>query len=183
MVALRGDHEVVVIHQHQLIDPAVAGIHPLVSKTPWLIDLVKINFFQVSFQQVALLIHHVLIASGYPLLLVVPTHRALLVPCLFIVGVGYGGLLPSMAIMSVGYFGRTHLGKILGVYKIAYDTAAATAPLFTAYLFDLYGSYAVPDVWNTAFAWIGVALVFFGLGRGVAPRAASNAAPLLTPDA
>jgi len=131
------------------------------------------------------LIHLVLIASGYPLLLVVPTHRELLVPCLFIVGVGYGGLLPSMAIMSVGYFGRTHLGKILGVYKIAYDTAAATAPLFTAYLFDLYGSYAVPDAWNTLFAWIGVSLVFFGLGRDVAPRAtgAVDMPPsLLSPD-
>jgi sugar phosphate permease len=109
------------------------------------------------------LLHFALIAAGYPLLLLVPEHRQLLVPCLCIVGVGYGGLLPSMAIMSVHYFGRAHLGKILGVYKVSYDVAAAVAPLFTAYLFDLYHGYAVPDLWNTVFAWIGVGLVAFGL--------------------
>jgi len=118
------------------------------------------------------LVHFVLIALGYPLLLIVPTHREWLLPCLFIVGVGYGGLLPSMAIMSVHYFGRAHLGKILGVYKISYDIAAATAPLFTAYLFDLYHTYYVPDVWLTGFAWIGVALVAFGLKRSLAARPA-----------
>jgi sugar phosphate permease len=114
------------------------------------------------------LIHFTLIAAGYPLLLLVPEHRQLLVPCLCIVGVGYGGLLPSMAIMSVHYFGRTHLGKILGVYKVSYDIAAALAPLFTAQLFDLYHTYAVPDAWNTVFAWMGVGLVAFGLKRDLA---------------
>ena len=113
------------------------------------------------------LIHFALIGLGYPLLLLVPTHRELLVPCLCIVGIGYGGLLPSMAIMSVHYFGRAHLGKILGVYKIAYDIAAASAPLFTAYLFDLYHTYFVPDAWLTLFAWIGVGLVFFGMGHNL----------------
>ena len=122
------------------------------------------------------LIHFTLIALGYPLLLFVPQHRGLLVPCLFIIGVGYGGLLPSMPILSVHYFGRTHLGKILGVYKIAYDIAAASAPLFTAYLYDLYGTYAVPDMWNTLFAWIGVSLVFFGLKRSLVPRTAVGVA-------
>jgi MFS family permease len=109
------------------------------------------------------LIHFTLIAAGYPLLLFVPQYRWLLVPCLVIVGIGYGGLLPSMPILSIHYFGRQHLGSILGVYKISYDVAAATAPLFTAYLYDLYGTYRVPDLWNTAFAWLGVSLVAFGL--------------------
>ena len=118
------------------------------------------------------LLHFALIAAGYPLLLFVPAHRELLVPCLVIVGVGYGGLLPSMAIMSVHYFGRTHLGTILGVYKVSYDVAAASAPLFTAYLFDLYHTYAVPDLWNTVFAWIGVSLVAFGLRSAAEPRPA-----------
>jgi sugar phosphate permease len=81
----------------------------------------------------------------------------------------YGGLLPSMPIMSVHYFGRAHLGKILGVYKIAYDVAAASAPLFTAYLYDLYGTYRVPDVWNSAFAWVGVILIAAGLPPGLRP--------------
>ena len=117
------------------------------------------------------LIHFALIAAGYPLLLLVPQHRQLLVPGLVIVGIGYGGLLPSMAIMSVHYFGRTHLGKILGVYKVAYDVAAATAPLFTAYLYDLYGTYTVPDVWNSLFAWIGVLLIAFGLSHTLQPSA------------
>ena len=123
------------------------------------------------------LIHFALIAAGYPLLLFVPQHRQLLVPCLVIVGIGYGGLLPSMAIMSVHYFGRTHLGKILGVYKVAYDVAAATAPLFTAYLYDLYGTYAVPDVCNSAFAWIGVLLIAFGLSRTLQPSVAARTLP------
>ena len=118
------------------------------------------------------LIHFALIALGYPLLLFVPSNRELLVPCLVIVGIGYGGLLPSMAIMSVHYFGRTHLGKILGSYKISYDIAAATAPLFTAYLYDVYHTYAVPDVWNSVFAWVGVALIAFGLRSTLERRSA-----------
>ncbi len=122
------------------------------------------------------LVHFALIALGYPLLLFVPQHRELLVPCLAIVGIGYGGLLPSMPILAVHYFGRTHLGTILGVYKISYDVAAASAPLFTAYLYDLYGTYAVPDMWNTLFAWIGVSLIFFGLKQSLAPRTAVRAA-------
>src|SRR5262249_50807402 len=81
------------------------------------------------------LIHFIFVAAGSPLLLLVPQHRELLVPCLFIVGVGYGGVLPSMAIMAVHYFGRTHLGRILGTYKFSYDTAAASAPLLTAQLY------------------------------------------------
>ncbi len=122
------------------------------------------------------LVHFALIALGYPLLLFVPQHRELLVPCLAIVGIGYGGLLPSMPILAVHYFGRTHLGTILGVYKISYDVAAASAPLFTAYLYDLYGTYAVPDMWNTLFGWIGVSLIFFGLKQSLAPRTAVRAA-------
>jgi sugar phosphate permease len=110
-----------------------------------------------------MLLHFVFIAAAYPLVLLVPEHRSLLMPCLLILGVGYGGLLPSMPIMAVHYFGRTNLGKILGVCKVGYDIAAATAPLFTAYLYDVYHTYRVPDLWNTAFAWTGVALVAFGL--------------------
>ncbi len=110
------------------------------------------------------LIHLLLIAIGFPLLLWVPAHRWLLLPALFLFGVGYGGLLPAIPILAVHYFGRAHLGSILGAYKVSYDVAAAGAPLFTAYLYDLSGSYALPQYWLTAFAWIGVALVLFGLG-------------------
>ena len=109
------------------------------------------------------LVHFALIASGYPMLLWVPEHRELLVPCLVIVGLGYGGLLPTMPIMAVHYFGRTHLGKILGVFKIGYDVAAASAPLFTAALYDAYHTYRVPDLWNSLFAWTGVLLILVGL--------------------
>lgn len=126
------------------------------------------------------LIHFALIALGYPLLLLVPQHRELLVPCLVTIGIGYGGLLPSMPILAVHYFGRTHLGTILGVYKISYDIAAATAPLFTAYLYDLYGTYAVPDMWNTLFAWVGVSLIFFGLKSALARRSALGVAEIAT---
>jgi len=126
------------------------------------------------------LIHFALIALGYPLLLFVPQHRELLMPCLVTIGIGYGGLLPSMPILAVHYFGRTHLGTILGVYKVSYDIAAASAPLFTAYLYDLYGTYAVPDIWNTLFAWIGVLLILFGLKSALAPRAAAQVAKIAT---
>ncbi len=124
------------------------------------------------------LIHFALIALGYPLLLFVPQHRELLIPCLVTIGIGYGGLLPSMPILAVHYFGRTHLGMVLGVYKVWYDIAAATAPLFTAYLYDLYGGYAVPDMWNTLFAWVGVSLIFFGLKSALAPRAPASVAEI-----
>jgi cyanate permease len=114
------------------------------------------------------LLHLSAIAAGYPLLLLVPTHPEILVPCLVLVGIGYGGLLPTVPILAVHYFGRARLGAILGVYKIPYDIAAAGAPLFTAWLVDLYGTYAVPERWNSAFAWIGLAVAAWGLGRGEA---------------
>jgi sugar phosphate permease len=111
------------------------------------------------------LLHFTCIAAGYPLLMLVGKHPQLLLPCLLIVGIGYGGLLPTMPIMTVHYFGRENMGRILGIYKVAYDIAAASAPMFTAALYDHYGSYRVADLCNTGFAWMGVALVGFGLRR------------------
>src|SRR5262249_61433088 len=96
-------------------------------------------------------------------------------PCIRGVGPGYGGLLPSLPILAVHYFGRRHVGTILGVYKIPYDLAAATAPLFTAWLYDLYGGYAVPDRWNTAFAWTGLAIAPVGPARASFARSAAPA--------
>jgi MFS family permease len=110
-------------------------------------------------RRLMLLAHVTLIAAGYPLLLVVDAQPWLLIPSLVVIGIGYGGLLPAVPILSTHYFGRTHLGKILGLYKISYDLAAAGAPQFTAYLWDIYRSYFVPDVWLTVFAWIGVGFV------------------------
>jgi MFS family permease len=108
----------------------------------------------------AMFLTHVLfIAAGYPLLLFVDRYPGLLVPCLVIIGIGYGGLLPAVPILSTYYFGRTHLGKILGWYKLSYDLAAAGAPQFTAYLWERYHGYWVPDLWLTVFAWIGVMMV------------------------
>ncbi len=120
------------------------------------------------------LLHFALIGLGYPLLLWVPSEPRLLVPCLVIVGLGYGGLLPSMPILAVHYFGRTHLGKILGTYKVAYDIAAASAPVFTAYLYDIYQTYSVPDACNSILAWIGIALITFGLPRHLEDKSASK---------
>jgi MFS family permease len=111
------------------------------------------------------LAHLACIALGYPLILAVPAHPELLMPCLLVVGIGYGGLLPTIPILSIHLYGRAHLGTILGVYKIPYDVAAALAPLFTAKLYDLYGGYAVPERWNSAFAWIGLAIAVVGLAR------------------
>jgi MFS family permease len=106
-----------------------------------------------------------LIAFGYPLLLFVPAHRELLIPSLLLFGAGYGGLLPSIPILSVHYYGRAHLGLVLGAYKIVYDLAAAGAPVFTAWLYDLYGGYDVPQRWLSAFAWFGLLLVVAALPR------------------
>jgi MFS transporter, OFA family, oxalate/formate antiporter len=111
------------------------------------------------------LAHLACIAVGYPILLAVPAHPGLLIPCLLVVGVGYGGLLPSIPILSVHLFGRRHLGTILGTYKIPYDVAAASAPLFTAWMYERYGGYAVPERWNSAFAWTGLAIACVGLAR------------------
>jgi MFS family permease len=110
-----------------------------------------------------LLLQILLIAAGYPVLFLVPTHPEYLLPALLLFGTGYGGLLPSIPILSVHYFGRRHLGTILGAYKISYDLAAAGAPLFTAALYDHYGSYDVAQVVLTASAWLAVGLVLFGL--------------------
>jgi MFS family permease len=111
-----------------------------------------------------------LIAFGYPLLLFVPAHHELLLPSLLLFGAGYGGLLPSIPILAVHYYGRTHLGLILGAYKIVYDLAAAGAPVFTAWLYDLYGGYDVPQRWLSSFAWLGLLLVVAALPRQVTPR-------------
>ena len=110
-----------------------------------------------------LLVEIVLIAAGFPILFLVPAHPEVLLPALLLFGAGYGGLLPSIPILSVHYFGRRHLGTILGAYKVSYDLAAASAPLFTALLYDHYGSYAVPMAVLSAMAWIAVGLVGFGL--------------------
>jgi MFS family permease len=114
--------------------------------------------------------HLALIALGYPLLLLVPAHPGLLLPCLLVVGVGYGGLLPSIPILAVTYFGRRHLGAILGVYKIPYDLAAAGAPLLTAWLYDLSGGYGLPERVNSGLAWAGLLIAVLALGRTPAAR-------------
>jgi MFS family permease len=108
-----------------------------------------------------------LIAIGYPLLLLVPDHRDLLMPSLFLFGLGYGGLLPAIPILAVHYFGRAHLGKVLGAYKIVYDLAAAGAPVFTAQLYDRYGGYDVPQRWLSGFA---VAGLLFALAMPSEPQ-------------
>jgi MFS family permease len=127
------------------------------------------------------LVHMTFIAAGYPLILLVPEHPAMLLPCIVLVGIGYGGLLPSLPILTLHYFGRRHLGTLLGVYKIPYDVAAASAPLFTAWLYDLYGGYAVPDRWNAGFAWVGLAVGAIGLARtsfvGMVPPPACEKTP------
>jgi MFS family permease len=99
-----------------------------------------------------------LIAVGYPMLLLVPGDHAWLLPALFVFGLGYGGMLPAIPIMSLHYFGRRDLGKVLGAMKIVYDVSAAGAPIFTAALYDRYGGYDVPQIWLSAFAWVAVAL-------------------------
>jgi MFS family permease len=112
-----------------------------------------------------------LIATGFPLFFLVPTHRELLAPAVLLLGAGYGGLLPSVPILAVHYFGRAHLGTVLGAYKIAYDLAASGAPLFTAMLYDRYGGYTVPQLWLTAFAWTALILVVVGLPHALTPAA------------
>lgn len=57
---------------------------------------------------------------------------------------------------------------MLGAYKVMYDLAAADAPQFTAVLYDRYGSYTVPQIWLTAFAWIALGLVVFGMPKTLA---------------
>jgi MFS family permease len=124
-----------------------------------------------------LLAEIVLIAGGFPILFLVPAHPELLLPALLLFGAGYGGLLPSIPILAVHYFGRRHLGAILGAYKVAYDLAAAGAPLLTAALYDHYGSYLVPMVLLTVLAWIAVALVAFGMPHAlIATRSVARSA-------
>jgi MFS family permease len=117
-----------------------------------------------------------LIAVAFPLFFLVPSHREVLIPALFLLGAGYGGLLPSVPILAVHYFGRAHLGTILGAYKIAYDLAAAGAPAFTAALYDHYGSYTVAQIWLTVSAWVALVLVVVGLPHQLAITARAAAA-------
>lgn len=128
------------------------------------------------FDRRAMVIVHVgLIAVASLLQLVVPEHPDVLVPALVILAVGYGGILPSIPILAVTYFGRASLGKILGVYKIPYDLAAAGAPLLTAYLYDLSHGYDVPHVVSAGFAVVGVAAAFL-----LAPTPVAVPAPATT---
>jgi len=122
-----------------------------------------------------------LIAAAFPLFFLVPAHREVLMPALFLLGAGYGGLLPSVPILAVHYFGRAHLGTILGAYKIAYDLAAAGAPAFTAALYDHYGSYTVAQIWLTAFAWVALLLVVLGLPHRLTAAARAPAGARVDP--
>jgi MFS transporter, OFA family, oxalate/formate antiporter len=121
-----------------------------------------------------MLVHLGCLAFGYPLILLVPHTPALLVPCLVVVGIGYGGLLPTIPIMTVELFGRAHLGSLLGVYKIPYDIAAAGAPLLTAYLYDLTGGYPVPERLNATCGLIGFAIALAFVRRPAAPPAGAT---------
>src|SRR5258706_15592509 len=47
------------------------------------------------------LAHLACIAVGYPILLAVPAHPGLLIPCLLGVGIGYGGLPAPLPILPV----------------------------------------------------------------------------------
>ena len=119
--------------------------------------------------------HTACIALAYPLILAVPAHPALLYPCLVVLGIGYGGLLPAIPVMAVHLFGRSHLGSILGAYKIPYDAAAAGAPLLTAALYDRFGGYAVPERLNSSFAALGLIVAFLWLTRLPAPSTRAQA--------
>jgi hypothetical protein len=44
-------------------------------------------------------------------------------------------------------------------------TTRCRSPLFTAWLYEIYGSYSVPECWNAAFAWTGLAIATLGLAR------------------
>jgi MFS family permease len=90
-------------------------------------------------------------------------------------------MLPAIPILSLHYFGRRDLGKVLGAMKIVYDVSAAGAPLFTAWLYDRYGSYDVSQLWLTAFAWVAVVIAVAllprrGFAAAVAPRPVTMAA-------
>jgi len=102
-----------------------------------------------------LLVAYILGAIGFPLIFAMPARSALLLfPVVF--GLAYGGVMPMMPIMVVECFGVAALGTILGWIKIAYDAAAASAPLAAAYAYDQVGNYRMVFLVNWAFAIVAV---------------------------
>lgn len=109
-----------------------------------------------------LLVDCVLLAAG-ALLLLAAEHPVVRAIYPFVFGLGYGGLMPLVPLTVVAYFGRRTMGAMLGFCKLFYDTAAATAPLLTAYLYDRFGSYAVAFTLNAVLPCLALALVVFAL--------------------
>lgn len=59
-------------------------------------------------------------------------------------GFNYGGRQPMATIIWAGFFGRKSLGAIYGFSTPFRYTANAISPIFAAFCFDIFGTYAFP---------------------------------------
>jgi MFS family permease len=59
-------------------------------------------------------------------------------------GATFGGRPPLLNVTWGNFFGRRSLGGIMGFSTPFALTANAVGPVFAAYFFDVYGSYAFP---------------------------------------
>ena len=74
------------------------------------------------------------VANGLPL--------ALLFALLY--GIAFGGRIPLMTAIRGDYFGRKAFASIMGWSMLPNGILMAIAPVWTAWMFDTYGSYTVP---------------------------------------
>ncbi|MFC1971085.1 MFS transporter [Chloroflexota bacterium] len=77
----------------------------------------------------------------------------LLVPCIILFGIGWGGTTTMRVPLLVEYFGRSRFGTILGFIMAMSALGSILGPLFAGWVFDNWGSY------NTA--WIIFACITF----------------------
>ena len=59
-----------------------------------------------------------------------------------IFGLSFGGLDPPLIALIGDVFGMRHIGVIIGVLVVGWNSGAAIGPVLAGYIFDVSGNYA-----------------------------------------
>jgi MFS family permease len=76
-------------------------------------------------------------------------------------GFAFGGTAPANAVLIGENFGVAHIGLIMAVINVGWDTGAAFGPILAGYIFDISGSYVSAFRAGAIFAVLATILVLF----------------------
>ena len=76
-----------------------------------------------------------------------------------IFGIGFGGRVPMLIALRGDYFGRRSFATIFGASLVPMNLIMMVGPIMAGYMYDVYGSYAIPLVALIAANLIAVPLI------------------------